>query len=67
MRKAVERMLQELIEAAIDINVHIIAESVVRSLRITMRVSSGRGTSAFFHRLLQRNSRRQPVEKQAGA
>lgn len=27
MRKAVERMLQELIEAAIDINVHIIAES----------------------------------------
>ena len=27
LRKAVERMLQELIEAAIDINVHIIAES----------------------------------------
>ena len=27
MRKAVERMLQELIEAAVDINIHIIAES----------------------------------------
>ena len=27
MRKAVERMLQELVEAAVDINVHIIAES----------------------------------------
>jgi len=43
MRKAAERLLQELIEAAIDINTHLIVDRGARLQTITMKAISRQG------------------------
>jgi len=48
MRKAAERLLQELIEAAIDINTHLIVGSGTRLQTITMKAISRQGKSAPY-------------------
>jgi hypothetical protein len=59
-RKAAERLLQEAIEAALDINAHLIAELGSEILRITTVASFGQANWASYRSISPALWRRRP-------